>query len=69
MVARLVKHKSQGPAKIEVGDETKYVCMCGLSDNKPMCDGSHAETQDEEEDELYVYDDQGKRVKVESMYE
>ncbi len=68
-MSRLVKHDSNGPEKVEVGDESVYICQCGLSDNKPMCDGSHAKTQDEEDDELYVYDEDGNRVKIESLYE
>lgn len=68
-MARLVRHDAQGPKKVEVNGEEQWVCMCGLSDNKPFCDGSHHDTQDEEDGELYLYDHDGNRVKAESFYD
>lgn len=59
MMARLVKQNGQGPQ--QVGD--KWVCMCGLSKNKPFCDSSHKRTKDEKEGVTYVYDEE-KRVEV-----
>ncbi len=65
---RLVKHAATGPAKIEQVEKFPiFICMCGLSKNKPYCDGSHKKTRDEEGTEIYVYDDQG-RIKVTPMY-
>lgn len=65
---RLVKHAATGPAKIDAVEKFPiWICMCGLSKNKPYCDGSHKKTRDEEAGELYVYDDQG-RIKVAKEY-
>lgn len=69
-MARLVKHEANRPFLIRQEDVQKFpiaICMCGLSKNKPFCDGSHKRTNDEEEGELYLYDDQG-RVKVQREY-
>jgi CDGSH-type Zn-finger protein len=68
-MSRQVIHDANGPAIIDEEEfeeqgGTVAICQCGLSDNKPYCDGSHAETTDEEEDVLYRYED-GERHVVE----
>ncbi len=65
---RLVRHDRQKPYQIRPEDvkETIYLCACGLSQNKPYCDGSHKRTKDEG-DELYVYDAEG-RTRVLPLY-
>lgn len=66
---RLVKHDLNAPYKIEEG-QVKFpiwICGCGLSKNKPYCDGTHKKTRDEAADAVYVYDEQG-RVKVGTEY-
>lgn len=71
-MTRLTEHDQHGP---HVVDEDEFeeqggsiaICQCGLSDNYPFCDGSHAATQDEDEGELYKYendDDEGDRREV-----
>lgn len=70
-MARLVKHEKNRPyvfKKDEIEKETIAICACGLSQNKPFCDGSHKRTNDEEPGELYLYDDEGGRVKLPTEY-
>ncbi len=62
-MARLVKCTEKAPYKLEAGDKTYYICMCGLTKNPPFCDGSHKRTKDEEEGKLYIYDENG-RVEI-----
>jgi len=65
---RLVKHDATGPMKIEQVEKFPiFVCMCGLSKNKPYCDGSHKKTRDEDASALYAYDEQG-RIKLPKEY-
>lgn len=63
-MARLVKHEEKVPMEVKIGDESKYICMCGLSKNMPLCDGAHKQTEDEEEGKLYKYDETGSRTEV-----
>ncbi|MGI0102491.1 MAG: CDGSH iron-sulfur domain-containing protein [Nitrosotalea sp.] len=62
-MARLVRKDATGPMKIKVGDEIKWICMCGLSKNQPFCDASHKK-MDEEPGKLYMYDKDGKRIEI-----
>lgn len=61
---RMVRHAEQSPKEVKVGDESAWVCMCGLSKNKPFCDGSHHKTKDEEGGKLYMYDEKGDRKEI-----
>jgi len=38
--------------------------MCGLTKNKPFCDGSHKACQDEEEGKTYRYLEDGSREEI-----
>jgi CDGSH-type Zn-finger protein len=59
-MARLVRHEEQRPYEIAEGTELPiYICGCGLSKNKPYCDGSHKKTRAEAMGEVYQYDDAG----------
>jgi CDGSH-type Zn-finger protein len=73
-MAREVTHDANGPTPIDEDDleeqgGTAYICQCGLSDNKPYCDGSHNDTTDEGEGELYKYEDGSRKQITEIVYE
>ena len=60
-MAREVTHTATGPLRLdeedlddEKGDVA--VCLCGLADSYPFCDGSHRAAEDEEEGVRYKYD-------------
>lgn len=58
---RKVFRKAKEPFEIKPQNESVWICMCGLSNNQPFCDGSHQKVQDEEDDKLYEYDLEGHR--------
>ncbi|MGH7906700.1 MAG: CDGSH iron-sulfur domain-containing protein [Candidatus Binataceae bacterium] len=67
-MARLIRHDRNGPYEIPANSELPaYICGCGLSKNKPFCDGSHKKTRDENSGETYLYDESG-RIRVNSEY-
>lgn len=55
-MARLVMRTRSKPYPVTFGDETKYICGCGLSATQPFCDGTHKRTRDEPEGGLCWYD-------------
>jgi CDGSH-type Zn-finger protein len=66
-MARMIRHEKNSPYEVPEGTELPiYICACGLSKNKPFCDGSHKKTRDENPTDVYIYDDLGRaRVKTE----
>ncbi len=67
-MARLIRHEKNAPYEVPEGTELPiYICACGLSKNKPFCDGSHKKTRDEEQGHVYMYDPNG-RIKIENQY-
>jgi CDGSH iron-sulfur domain-containing protein 3 len=67
-MARMVRHEKNAPYEVPEGTELPvWICGCGLSKNKPFCDGTHKKTKDEAAGEVYVYDDAG-RVQVKNQY-
>jgi CDGSH-type Zn-finger protein len=67
-MARLIRHDAVGPAVIDVNGVIIEVCQCGLSKNKPFCDGSHDKVRGEEAGKLYIYSDTGERVQLTDMF-
>lgn len=63
-VARVVRLDRSRPFLIQVGGQNLAICACGLSKNKPYCDGTHKITRDEEPEKLYAYDEQRNRSAV-----
>ncbi|HYB91552.1 MAG TPA: CDGSH iron-sulfur domain-containing protein [Candidatus Binataceae bacterium] len=62
-MARIVKHERSVPYEVPEGTALPiHICACGLSKNKPFCDGAHRRTRDENPAETYVYDDAGRAV-------
>jgi CDGSH iron-sulfur domain-containing protein 3 len=63
-MARLVVKTAKGNLELKPSKKSVFICMCGLSKNQPFCDASHKATLDEKDDELYQYDDKGKRIEM-----
>jgi CDGSH-type Zn-finger protein len=59
-MAREIRHEAREPAVFDeddLGDDGElYVCRCGLSDDRPLCDGSHRAVADEGEGVVYKYE-------------
>lgn len=73
-MAREVTHEATGPLKLDESDIDDEkgdvaVCLCGLSEEYPFCDGSHRATEDEG-DAVYKYendDSDGDRREIEEF--
>ncbi len=63
-MARIVRYERRRPYLIQISGQNVAICACGLSKNKPYCDGTHKITRDEEAGKLYAYDEQRNRIVV-----
>lgn len=61
-MARLIRHEATGPIELKPQEKSAWVCACGLSQNLPLCDGSHKLTRLEEPGKCYEYDGERKNV-------
>ncbi len=80
---RIVTHERNGPYRIKIkdvpgaekiDDKSKlleyeiHICGCGLSKDKPFCDGSHKITRDEDENKVYIYNHNKERITLDKFY-
>lgn len=70
---RQVTHDARGPLRLDESDlDPEYgdvaVCLCGLSDDYPFCDGSHRVTEDEDAETTYEYANGERRVVEQVVY-
>lgn len=61
-MARIIRHTRDTPYKIPPNVHALWVCGCGLSQNKPFCDGSHTQVRREDPAHLYIYNEQTQQV-------
>ena len=74
-MAREVTHERQGPDLLGAEDIEAHggdvaICRCGLSGDRPFCDGSHEATGDEDPETRYKYEDddpEGPRREIETV--
>jgi len=61
-MARLIRHDGTGPQEVKPQEKSVWICMCGLSQNLPFCDGAHKAARQEEAGKCCVYDKDRKTI-------
>ena len=60
---RVILHTAKRPYEYKTpSGESVWICMCGLSDTYPICNGKHRLVRDEDEGSVYIYDQTGNRL-------
>ena len=52
---RMIRCEATAPQEIKPQDKSTWICMCGLTQDSPFCDGSHKKARQEDPGKLYVY--------------
>ena len=52
---RMIHCEATGPQEIKPQEKSVWICMCGLTQDQPFCDGSHKKARQEDTDKLYIY--------------
>ena len=61
-MARLVRHDESGPYELPPQPNSAWLCGCGLSQNRPHCDGSHKLVRSESDGVICVYDSERRAI-------
>lgn len=64
-MARLIRCTRDEPYRIDPQDKPVFICMCGLTQDQPFCDGSHKACKSEQSGKLYVYNKERTTVEQE----
>lgn len=59
---RLVRHDDNGPYELPPQARSAWLCRCGLSKNRPHCDGSHRLTEREPGGVICIYDEERRSI-------
>ena len=59
---RLIRHDDDRPYELPPQTRSVWICACGLSKNRPHCDGSHKLAAREPPATLCVYDKERRTV-------
>ena len=61
-MGRMTHHEADGPIELKPQETSAWICACGLSQNAPLCDGSHKAARQEEPGKCYVYNKENTEV-------
>jgi len=62
-MARLIISTKNSPYEhVLPSGEKVHICMCGLSGEYPLCNGTHSKTKDEDGSKIYIYSEDRERL-------